>query len=224
MAPGEDVTVADPFTGGYVRDSGTSFAAPFVAGTILLLEQLAPTATAAQVRAALVGASYDLGRRGRNRVYGVGVIDPVAAARRLRPDLASRLRPVRFPAERHCEWLGARGASFVRSVVVTARGGPFFAATEPGVRKRPRQPTRLFGSTKLALVDGNGRPVAGVRAAGVIDDTFDSSGYGLAYLTSRGRPLRRGRYVLRIAVHNTYRQPAFDVALDISAAASARCA
>lgn len=51
-APGENVTSLDP-AGGTATMSGSSFAAPFVAGAAALLWSLVPTATAQEIRGAL---------------------------------------------------------------------------------------------------------------------------------------------------------------------------
>lgn len=53
MAPGVDITSTSS-TGGYIKMSGTSVAAPFVTGTIALLWSLFPNAGAQQVRRAVL--------------------------------------------------------------------------------------------------------------------------------------------------------------------------
>lgn len=72
-APGADLAVARP-GGGYVVARGTSFAAPLVAG--LLAESLtSPDPRAAQAAfARLAGSAHDLGARGRDAVYGIGLV------------------------------------------------------------------------------------------------------------------------------------------------------
>lgn len=56
MAPGIDITSTSP-GGGYNKSSGTSFAAPFVTGTIALLWSLFPKATVAEIIQSLVRSS-----------------------------------------------------------------------------------------------------------------------------------------------------------------------
>jgi serine protease len=66
--------------------SGTSMAAPYVVGAAALLWSLAPDATANHVRAALELSTVDLGPPGRDPFYGAGMLDVIAAAKRLAPE------------------------------------------------------------------------------------------------------------------------------------------
>lgn len=76
MAPGENLIGANPSSSTrYVYGSGTSFAAPLVAGAVALLESRWPVltrnGTAAQV---LLDTAQDLGAAGIDAVYGHGLI------------------------------------------------------------------------------------------------------------------------------------------------------
>jgi serine protease len=82
---GETVTLS-VYANDYTPLTGTSQAAPHVTGAAALLWSLAPTATAAQVRAALESTAHDLGPPGRDEEYGWGLIDADAAARALAPE------------------------------------------------------------------------------------------------------------------------------------------
>ena len=84
VAPGVNVMAADLTFGGlfpdsYVTVSGTSFAAPHVAGTMALLRQANPDATVAQIEQALTGTALDLGATGVDNLSGYGLINAVAA-------------------------------------------------------------------------------------------------------------------------------------------------
>jgi len=69
----------------YDMKSGTSMAAPHVAGAIALLWSLAPDATPSQITNALITTAIDLGPPGRDDLYGHGQIDVFAAAKMLVP-------------------------------------------------------------------------------------------------------------------------------------------
>ncbi len=58
----------------YYYKSGTSMAAPHVAGAAALLRSCAPEATRDEVRAALESSALDLGAAGRDNVYGSGFL------------------------------------------------------------------------------------------------------------------------------------------------------
>jgi subtilisin family serine protease len=64
---------------GYIYESGTSQAAPHVAGLAALIWARYPTYTAAQVRALIEDTAVDLGTAGRDPQYGWGRIDAHAA-------------------------------------------------------------------------------------------------------------------------------------------------
>jgi hypothetical protein len=61
--------------------SGTSMAAPHVAGAVALLQQAAPTMTAEQVIDTLRATSHDLGPAGPDNRFGSGMIDAFAAVK-----------------------------------------------------------------------------------------------------------------------------------------------
>ncbi|MES0328254.1 MAG: S8 family serine peptidase, partial [Gammaproteobacteria bacterium] len=84
VAPGVSVKTADLTFGGvfpdsYATVSGTSFAAPHVAGTMALLRQANPATSVADLEQALIVSAVDLGTVGADDVYGNGLIDAVAA-------------------------------------------------------------------------------------------------------------------------------------------------
>lgn len=78
VAPGVLVT-STGVGGGYVIASGTSFAAPHVAGAMALLLEAFPNLTAGEVAEILVTTARDLGDPGVDAIYGRGLVDLAAA-------------------------------------------------------------------------------------------------------------------------------------------------
>jgi cell wall-associated protease len=69
---------------GYYLESGTSMAAPHVAGAAALIREAWPGATPTQVRDVLTDTASDRGAAGRDDVYGAGVLDVARAVSRAR--------------------------------------------------------------------------------------------------------------------------------------------
>ena len=83
----------------YGMMSGTSMATPHVAGVAALAWSVAPSATAKQVRQALVTTANDLGTKGYDPVYGFGLADATNAAKMLAPSaFGSGATPAPLPA------------------------------------------------------------------------------------------------------------------------------
>lgn len=61
--------------GTYKIMSGTSMAAPFIAGLAALMRQYNPEATVAEIKSALNAAASDLGPAGEDNAYGHGLVD-----------------------------------------------------------------------------------------------------------------------------------------------------
>ncbi|MBX3386610.1 MAG: S8 family serine peptidase [Phycisphaeraceae bacterium] len=83
-APGVNImTTTDTFTvpDGYSLQSGTSMAAPMVAGVAALVRSIRPSLTAEQVREVLISTTKDLGAPGWDPVHGWGRIDAIRAVR-----------------------------------------------------------------------------------------------------------------------------------------------
>ncbi|MFC6022185.1 type VII secretion-associated serine protease mycosin [Plantactinospora solaniradicis] len=116
VAPGTAV-VGAARAGGHDYYDGTSFAAPFVAGTAALVRTAWPELTAAQVAERLM-ATASPARGGRNsREYGAGVVDPYrAVTERLSERDPLVLPEVALPAPdpavvRTAAWWARTGAS-----------------------------------------------------------------------------------------------------------------
>jgi subtilisin family serine protease len=80
-APASNILLADPTTiHGYGLNSGTSFAAPMVAGAAALAWSINPNLTPDQVEQMLYSTAVDLGDPGRDQVFGWGRLDIGAVA------------------------------------------------------------------------------------------------------------------------------------------------
>jgi serine protease AprX len=82
VAPGVNVVTSDLSFGGlpvYATVTGTSFAAPHVAGAMALLAAAFPAATVLELKAALTGTAQGLGAEGANSTFGYGLTNALAA-------------------------------------------------------------------------------------------------------------------------------------------------
>ena len=118
-APGVDVTMANP-RDGYFTGSGTSFAAPLVAGAALLLLQVDPTLTPARIKDVVEGTAIDWGKTGRDFEYGSGRLDVYAALRAVGAPLAV---PPAVPS--HDSWTDTLSAGGQREHSIDVDGAPF---------------------------------------------------------------------------------------------------
>jgi bacillopeptidase F len=88
VGPGVNVRTTDLTFGGLFPDSyvwvtGTSAAAPHVAGAMALLREAFPNASVADLEQALEDSAVDLGQAGPDNDSGHGLVDVVAASERL---------------------------------------------------------------------------------------------------------------------------------------------
>ena len=80
VAPGENILLVDPrSTSHYSTGSGTSFAAPHVAGALALLKSAFPSKKVADLESALMLSAVHLDTQSPNNTYGYGRIDVLAA-------------------------------------------------------------------------------------------------------------------------------------------------
>lgn len=77
-APGQSVRSCEP-GGGYGLKSGTSMAAPHVAGALMLLKEAFPALSGETLKLALYYTAVDLGPPGEDNTFGMGIIDVFAA-------------------------------------------------------------------------------------------------------------------------------------------------
>lgn len=71
-APGVDIT-STYLNGQYAKMSGTSMATPYTVGTLALIKEKNPLASASQLRSILEKTAQDLGTKGRDTSFGYGL-------------------------------------------------------------------------------------------------------------------------------------------------------
>jgi subtilisin family serine protease len=86
VAPGENVR-SSVLNGQYDVLSGTSMAAPHVAGSVALLKSFAPNLTGKQILLGLYYSAADLGTPGEDNIYGMGLINVYNAMIALGPQI-----------------------------------------------------------------------------------------------------------------------------------------
>ncbi|MBU1921118.1 S8 family serine peptidase [bacterium] len=77
VAPGTKIRTA--FGDGYIKATGTSVAAGYVAGTVALMREANPELTASDIRKILSDTAVDMGLSGKDNVYGFGLLNTAKA-------------------------------------------------------------------------------------------------------------------------------------------------
>jgi serine protease AprX len=96
VAPGVNVVSSDLSFGGmpvYATVSGTSFAAPHVAGAMALLAGAFPAATVAELKSVLAETAQDFGIAGADNAFGYGAANVLAAHKQLAKTYGSASPP-----------------------------------------------------------------------------------------------------------------------------------
>lgn len=83
-APGVDILLAAPKKA-YAVSSGTSISAAYVSGMAALILSRHPDADSKEVTAVLMGTAKDLGAKGRDKDFGAGLANPLAALETMEP-------------------------------------------------------------------------------------------------------------------------------------------
>jgi subtilisin family serine protease len=136
VAPGINVRSAAK-DGGYKLMSGTSMAAPFVAGLVVLCRQYNPDATVEEIKWAIINSAQDLGPSGEDNSYGYGLPD---ASRML--DFVSDPETPRFQMSGYSisgDGIALPGESFDMQITLTRTTGTvenviaYLEADAPGI-------------------------------------------------------------------------------------------
>ncbi|WP_353890637.1 type VII secretion-associated serine protease mycosin [Micromonospora sp. WMMA1363] len=97
VAPGSSIVSVGPRGGGHLTATGTSYAAPLVAGTAALVRAYHPRLTAAQVRQRLQVTADPPGSSVPDPRLGWGVVNPYAAVTSILPDGVGATPPTAPP-------------------------------------------------------------------------------------------------------------------------------
>ncbi len=130
VAPGVDIPVDDLYGGSWTV-SGSSVAAPHVAGALALLLSAHPATTAADQQAALVAGARDLGEAGDDDSYGFGSLDVVAAEAAMPPP--APLGPVTSSVGVTPNPAGASAVPTVTATLTASSGGAQPVSARAGV-------------------------------------------------------------------------------------------
>lgn len=132
-APGVNVVSAFP-GGGYRSGSGTSMAAPHVAGVAALLLQADPTLTPDQLEALLLGTSEPLGATVPNQATGWGLVNAYTAGMRVTAsgEIAGLVRRADGGGIAHATITAADRAGGPLITVAGDTDGAFLLALQPG--------------------------------------------------------------------------------------------
>ena len=163
--PSEDMVGAMP-GGKYAEWSGTSATVPLVSATAALIKSKHPEATAAQLADQITRTAHDAGDKGKDPLYGYGILDVAAAVSQ---DL-STARENPLGSMKH--WIA------VHRPAATPSAGPTTPAagatpdtehvTEEATPPVARAPLNETGALPVVILAGFGLVIAGVTVAAVL--------------------------------------------------------
>lgn len=172
-APAEDLVGAVP-GGGYAQWTGTSAAAPIVAGTAALIRAEHPELTADEVAHRITASARDAGDPGKDPLYGYGVLDVEAAVTADLPPLEES------PLGSMAQWMQVHRPHDGAQATPSAGTDPELtqdvrAEAQP---PEPVEPLNSTGYLPLLVLAGFGLLVAAITAGAVRH---------IRWLTRRGR-------------------------------------
>ncbi|MGW5580534.1 type VII secretion-associated serine protease mycosin [Micromonospora chokoriensis] len=148
VAPGEDVVSIGPRGPGHWQGSGTSYATPFVAGTVALVRAYRPGLSAAQIRHRLQATADLPAAELPDALFGWGVVNPMAAVATVLPEegragtVTGAARRAAAPDLVRPHEVGPFLAAGVGLVLLAAAGGAVLAVLGPAGHRRRWRPAR----------------------------------------------------------------------------------
>ena len=162
--PSEDMVGAMPGNG-YAEWSGTSATVPLVSGTAALVKQKHPDLTASQLAQRIVRTAHDAGEKGKDPLYGYGVLDVRAAVEDdVRTTDENPLGSIRHWIEQN----RPRSASPSASASATTADGDTEQVTQEATPPVAQPPLNETGALPVVILASFGIVVAGLTVAAVL--------------------------------------------------------
>lgn len=160
-APSEDLVGAVPGDG-YQEWTGTSAAAPIVAGTAALVMEKYPDLSAQEVAYRITASAKDAGVSGRDPLYGYGILDVNAAVTADLPPMEGE-----GPLGSMADWIQVhRRHDATSTASAQASAAPLTEnVTSEAVAPEPVLPLNSTGALPLVILAGFGVLIAGLTGA-----------------------------------------------------------
>ncbi|OMP66643.1 S8 family peptidase [Domibacillus epiphyticus] len=204
-APGVSI-VAPYLNNGYARSSGTSMAAPYVAGQLALLKQANPAMTNAALRSKLTETSKDLGTAGRDPFYGFGLTQAPAGSSKPNPAPAPATAPspVTGLLTSTPSVSALPGETKALSIVSTHKDGQKIDRTKEAVWKSENNGIAAVTGGQVTVKQSGRTNIVATYAGKTVKITIDSTIRGLAASTNKisGKPADQATVKLTAVLAN----------------------
>jgi serine protease AprX len=187
VAPGVDVKTSDLSLGGFPQYSfvsGTSAAAPHVAGVAALLLGAFPNLPVALLEQTLRGTALDLGPAGADDAYGAGLVDAYAAYASLAAHPPLRIVTTSLPA-------AVAGVTYAQGLLASGGVGPYTWAVSAG-----GLPAGLQLAASTGVVSGAATGTTATFSVQVSDAVGATASQLLSLAVTPGASATRRRWLL----------------------------